>query len=314
MSKLTHLSGVYAAIITPYTVEGALDEQGFTAVLAILHTLGAHGVLVSGTTGEGPSLTVDERIRIFRLATESGIDLAFLAGTGAASLEDASSLTKAAFDLGMDAVVVIPPFFYIAADDDGLFGFYKHLINNAVPSDGAIILYSNAPVCGIGLSIALIQRLRDTFPDQVAGIKDSSYDLAHTLTLIKTFPGLAVITGDDKALAETLAAGGAGSITLVNNLFADRSRRIYNASNQQVSTAAHQQCLDEAHYLLSGLPRVAALKTVFHACGLIQDTNIRPPLRPLTREELQKLAERLSEAGISAVGQQKIEWQLQPAS
>src|SRR5690606_38934031 len=212
--------GVYAAVVTPYdaTSQTPSPEQ-LAACLGQLARQGCHGALLAGTTGEGPSLSTAERAALFQAAAGANSGLTLLAGTGAASLDDALTLTRAAFDAGCDAAVIIPPFFFRGADDDGLFDFFAAVIRQSVPTDGAVLLYHNPVAAAVGLSVELIARLRDAFPEQVVGIKDSSQDWEHTRTLLETLPGFQVFVGDDRLLADNLAGGGAGSITLIANAF-----------------------------------------------------------------------------------------------
>ncbi len=284
--------GIYAAVVTPYAEDGHPSAEQLARCLFNLAERGCHGVLVAGTTGEGPSLSAAERRDLFEAAVAAKSGLRLLAGTGASSLEDAVFITRAAFDAGMDAAVIIPPFFYGGADDEGLYAFYTALIRQAVPDDGAIFLYHNPPVCGVGLSFELIARLRDSFPRQVVGIKDSSYDWAHTRGLIDGFEGFAVLNGDDKALSQTLEVGGAGSITLVANAFPDLAREVFDLHAAGKPLEEAQERLTLAHRQFDGLPRTAALKTLLKAGGVIDNDAIRPPLRPLNEQEDALLRER----------------------
>ncbi len=278
----TDLRGIYAAVVTPFDEMGRPSAEQMAGCFAHLAQRGCHGALVAGTTGEGQSLGVAERTALFRAAVEARSGLRLLAGTGAASLEDAVALTRAAFDAGYEASVVIPPFFYVQAGEDGLFAFYDELIHRAVPADGAILLYHNPVDCGVGLPQTLMQRLRDAFPEQVIGLKDSSRDLAHSHALIAAMPGFMVFVGDDRTLSGGLAAGAAGSVTLLANAFPDLARAVYDLHAQGKSPDAAQNRLSEAYRQFDGLPRIAAMKLILRAGGVIQSDSVRPPLQPLS--------------------------------
>lgn len=288
----TSLKGVYAAVITPFGDDGAPSEEQLAACLRHLAAHGTHGALVAGTTGEGPSLSVAERTAVFRAARRSASDLRLLAGTGAASLTDAAALTATAFDAGMDAVLVIPPFFYHKADDTGLFDFFAALIQRAVPSDGALLLYHNPVAAAVGLSVELVRRIRDAYPRNVVGIKDSSQDWANARRLLDEVPDFAVLLGDDRLLSRALEAGGAGGITLVANAFPGLLRNVYDRQAAGESTAQAQQRLDATHRQFDGLPRIPAVKAILAAGGIIQNPSVRPPLRGLTPDETSTLNER----------------------
>lgn len=286
------LRGIYAAVITPYDQSGRPDPDQLAGCLAHLAQGGCHGALLAGTTGEGPSLSVEERAGLFAAAASHRNGLKLLGGTGASSLPDVVTLTRAAYDVGLDGVVIVPPFFYGSADDSGLFDFYAEVIRQAVPDNGAVLLYHNPGVCGVGLSPELIARLLDAFPAQIVGIKDSSYNWEYTRTLLERFPGFLVFTGDAGSLAQTLAAGGAGSITLVSNAFPSLGRDVFDCHMQGKPTAEAQTRLSNAQAQFAGLPRIAALKLVLQAGRIITSISVRPPLRPLTLEEEVMLKER----------------------
>jgi 4-hydroxy-tetrahydrodipicolinate synthase len=138
------LAGVYAAAVTPIKLDSFLDLEAVPALLSFLASRGCHGALLFGTTGEGPSFSSSEREALMRSASDYRQQLRgfrLLAGTGTPSLSESISLTKLAFDLGYDGVVVLPPYYFRKATDDGLFNWFSELINKAVPKDKYLIGY-----------------------------------------------------------------------------------------------------------------------------------------------------------------------------
>src|SRR5688572_29579947 len=118
------LAGVHAAAVTPLTHDGTPDLDGLVDLLRHLAGRGCHGALILGTTGEGPSFATHERLEICRAALhvrETHPTFHLLAGTGTPSLEETVFLTRSAFDLGFDAAVVLPPYFFRSVPDAGLF-------------------------------------------------------------------------------------------------------------------------------------------------------------------------------------------------
>ena len=173
------LDGVYAAALTPLNSASAPDLEAVAPYLAFLAARGCHGALLFGTTGEGPSFSPSEREILMRAAQDVRRQIPgfrLLAGTGTPSLSETIELTKLAFDLGYDGVVVLPPYYYRKASDDGLLTWFTDLLRKAVPSDGYLLGYHIPAVTGVGLSLDLLARLKDSFPKQFAGIKDSSHD------------------------------------------------------------------------------------------------------------------------------------------
>lgn len=292
MNLSVDFGGVYAASITPFDASGRPSHEQLVAHLAHLEKRGCRGALLSGTTGEGLSLSVAERIDLFAVAVGAGTGLRLLAGTGAVSLDDAVSLTRAAYDAGCSAAVIIPPFFYRDAPLEGLAAFYSQIMDRAVPGDGLVLLYHNPAVAGIGVSIDLIERLRDAFPRQVVGIKNSSSDWDYASQLIEKFPGFQVLVGDDRLVARALQAGGVGSITGLTNVFPNLFRDVYRLHEQNRLLEEAQARIDQVKRQFDGVARIAAFKRLLVAGHIIQSDQLRPPLRPLTGEEFARLEER----------------------
>ena len=177
MSTSHPLAGVYVAAVTPLQNDGSPDYDAIPNLMEFYAGRGCHGALMLGTTGEGPSFSANERQQIWQRATEvrqQYPDFRLLAGTGTPSLEETAAFTKSAFDLGYNGVVVLPPYYFRSASDEGLFDWYKAVIQKAVPADGHFLGYHIPQVSGVGLDIELLKRLKDTYPDKFAGLKDST--------------------------------------------------------------------------------------------------------------------------------------------
>ena len=163
------LSGVYAAAVTPLRADLSPDLDAIAPFLGFLASRGSHGALIFGTTGEGPSFSPTERADVWRAALQvrqQHPDFRLLAGTGTPSLTETIELTRLAFDLGYDGVVTLPPYYFRKATDDGLFKWFKQLIEKAVPKNGYLFGYHFPGVAGIGFSLELLTRLKDSFPLQ----------------------------------------------------------------------------------------------------------------------------------------------------
>jgi 4-hydroxy-tetrahydrodipicolinate synthase len=288
----TPLRGVYAAAITPFDSAGRPDYEQFLSHIRGLAEDGCHGVLVSGTTGEGPSMSASEREELFRRSATAKDGMRLLAGTGSASIEDTIRLTRAAFDAGMDAAVILPPFFYRFPPVEGVYQFYVTVIERAVPADGSVLLYHNPTVCDVPITRGLIDRIRERFPDQVAGIKDSSAEWDTNQTFCQIDPEFLVFVGSDALLSANLRAGGGGAITGLANLAPDRLRRVYNLHCQGEDTEEAQAALDKSKLPLSDLPRIPAIKAWLKLKGIIQSDAVRPPLSRLTEAEAEELRKR----------------------
>src|SRR5687768_13017053 len=151
------LAGVYAAAVTPFR-DSALDLEAVSHLLSFLASRGCHGAVLFGTTGEGPSFSPAEREALMRRAREAKESIPgfrLIAGTGTPSLSETIDLTKLAFDLGFESVLVIPPYYFRKATDNGLFAWFSEVIHRAVPSTGYLLGHHFPNMAGVGFSMAL---------------------------------------------------------------------------------------------------------------------------------------------------------------
>ena len=294
------LSGIYAAALTPLNSDSTPTIEAIPTYLAFLAERGCHGALIFGTTGEGPSFSPEERKTVWAAALEirqTYPDFRLLAGTGTPSLTETINLTKTAFDLGYDGVVVLPPYYFRKATDDGLFRWFEELIQKAVPSDGYLLGYHFPNVAGVGFSMPLLKRLKDTFPVQFAGIKDSSHDPAFVSTLGKTFgTDLAVFNGTDSYVSMALQNQAAGCITAPANLISPGLRAIYDASLRNEDSSETQALVTrQRHVLEKYMPFPPALKAILAQLYDFPNWPVRPPMVEMPDETAAQAAKELQE-------------------
>ena len=287
------LAGIYAAAVTPLHPDFTPDLEAIPPLMDFLASRGCHGILLLGTTGEGPSFSPEERADIFRAAIkirETNRTVHLFAGTGTPSLTETASLTRLAFDLGFDGVVVLPPYYYRKATDEGLFAYFSELIRRAVPADGALLGYHFPGVAGIGFSVDLLARLKDSFPRQFAGLKDSSHDeaLAHTLG-VRFGDDLAVFTGTDSYVQLALENHAAGAITAPADLISSQLRAVWDAYLRGEDVTALQARVTEARHIMEKYPPFPPLLKALLArkYGLPRWT-VRPPLEPVGEGTLEQ--------------------------
>jgi 4-hydroxy-tetrahydrodipicolinate synthase len=289
--KFEKLSGVFAAAVTPLNADYSLDVDAFPGLLRFLAQRGCHGAVILGTTGEGPSLSVAERQSLYAAAVrvrDDHPDFLLIAGTGTPSLDETIHLTRGAFDSGLDGVLVLPPFYFRNATEEGLALWYGEVLRRAVPVDGAVLAYHIPAVSGVGLSLDLLARLRESFPDQFAGLKNSATEPEHTQALADRFGDrITIFAGDDSLFSTALAGGAAGCITALANLYSPLLRRIWDAYQRGDSDAqAEAQAAMTTLRRQSGryTPAPALIKALLarqHGCPRWA---VRPPLLPLTPE------------------------------
>lgn len=287
---LTHpLAGVYAAAVTPLTADYGVDYSAFVPLLDFLARRGAHGALLFGTTGEGPSFDPAERIEACKAALEirqTHPDFKLLLGTGTPSLDETAALTRAAFDLGLDGTVTLPPYYYRSVSDEGLYQWFAAVIRRAVPAGGAFFVYHIPSVSGVAVAPDLLARLKDSFPRQFAGLKDSSGDAAYGRQLGARFAGdLLIFSGTDPLFEAALQSGASGAITAPANLFSPELRCVWEARLKGATDPEAQGRIETLRTILDRYPpAAAALKALLHRLHNFPRTPVRPPLLPISRE------------------------------
>ncbi len=284
------LSGLWTPASTPFGADGSIDLKLLTAHGKRLLAEGSTGLAILGTTSEANSLTVDERRRVIDACVEAGIPAErLLPGTGSPALGDAVTLTRHAADLGCAGVLLLPPFYYKKVTDEGLFAFVARLIEKAGARPPRILLYHIPPIAVVGWSLELVGRLTEAFPGIVAGMKDSSGDLGHVVTMIDTFPGFAVFPGAEKHLLAGMRAGAVGCISASANVNASGISGLLN--HWQEPDAERRQA--DANAIRDAVERgglIPSIKAVL-AARYRDDAweNLRPPLTPLDDDERRAL-------------------------
>lgn len=221
-----------------------------------------------------------------------------IAGTGTPSLTETIELTKSAFDLGYDAVLVLPPYYFRKATDDGLFAWFSEVIRKAVPADKFLIGYHIPPLIGVGFSIPLLKRLKDAFPGQFAGVKDSSHDAGFARSVGDTFGSdLLVLNGTDSYLQMAMEHHAAGCITAPANLISPDLREVWDLIRVGKDPGqAQARATEKRHILEKYLPFPPALKALIHRLHGLPRWAVRPPLENLTEDQIQSAFDEMNNA------------------
>lgn len=280
-------SGVLAASLTPLHADSSIAHDAFAQHVRWLLANGCDGVLLFGTTGEGLSLGVEERVEGLDAVLSS--DLAaerLLVGTGAAALPDAIRLTREATARGVGGVLVLPPFHFRQISPEGLYRFYDRLIQGVGDAALRLYFYHFPELSGVPIPFDLIQRLHDAYPEQIAGIKDSSGEWDHTQALCRDFPGLQVFSGTERLLLPVLKAGGAGCISATANVTAPLAAQVVLDWRDENGPDSSQERLTSFRTLFASVPSIPALKSILARHHDDPDwATVRPPLAPLTDDE-----------------------------
>ena len=291
-------SGVLVPALTPFKAGLEPDAARFTKLCRWLLTEGAAGLAVFGTTSEGNSLSVAERNRLLDHLNREGIPAArLMPGTGACAVPDAVEMTRHAVDLGAGGVLVLPPFYYKNQSDDGFFAYFSEIIQRIGDARLKLYLYHFPQMSAAPISLALIERLSKTYPETIAGLKDSSGDWEGTKKMIAEFPDLAIFPSSEARLMEGLALGAAGCISATANIQPGAIARLIAAHGTDAADAWHQR-ISSVRAVVETYPLIAALKAI-----IARDTGddgwlqTRPPITSLPEARRRDLLSALDATG-----------------
>ncbi|MCK1300334.1 MULTISPECIES: dihydrodipicolinate synthase family protein [unclassified Bradyrhizobium] len=289
-----HPHGVFSAALTPLDAELAPDHARFVAHCRHLLDEGCDGIALLGTTGEANSFSAAERIALLEAVVAAGITpQRLLPGTGVAALSETIALTRHALSVGVDTVVMLPPFYYKGVTDDGIFASYSEVVQRIGDARLKVVLYHIPQMSAQPISHTLIKRLRAAYPSTFTGIKDSSGDFANMTAMVERFPGFSVLVGADPLLLPLLRKGGAGCITATSNLVARDLAYVYKHfrdSDDDAALKAAQARIVKARELVSRFPQMASLKAlVAERTGHAGWQRLRPPLESLPPEQVKEL-------------------------
>ncbi len=208
-------SGIAVPIVTPFTQKQSVDGGAVRKLVRRLLEAGVHGIVSSGSTGEFYALEDAEKKELMEIIVDE-VDhrIPVWGGTGAVTTKKAVELTKVAEKVGVDAVMVISPF-YISPNEDELFYHYKAISDStSLP----VVVYSNPKRTHVHLSECLIRKLAQA--DHIVGIKDSSGELHMMDEYIRATPdNFCVLTGHDPLILSSLMHGARGAVAATANIF-----------------------------------------------------------------------------------------------
>lgn len=275
-------NGVFAASLTPLKGDLSINYSKLIAHSTNLLQKGCDGVVLMGTTGEANSFDSNERKKILEETVKSGVaPHRILVGTGCCSLTETVTLTKHALDNGVNHVLVLPPFYYRAVDDNGLFSYFEELISRVNNPTLRIYLYHFPKMTGLPFSHSLIGKLLKSFPGIIEGIKDSTGDWNNTSGLLDQFPGFRIFSGTETFLLDVLKKGGAGTISASVNVTYRQTSAVYKNFNN-ADGEIFQEKATTIRRAIEKYPTIPVLKLILSQLENDEEwLNIRPPLTPL---------------------------------
>ncbi len=296
MITKSELRGVVVAIVTPFTEEGKLDEESLRRITNYLLKKGVHGIMTTGGNGEGAHLLREERKAVTRIVVEvvKG-QIAVIAGTAACGTMETILLTEDAAEVGADAAIVTPPFYFILPDNC----LYEHYQRLATSVDIPIIVYNNPLYTGNNLQPGLIARLADI--DGIIGLKQSNADLGQLVEVIRLVGDkISILTGIDSQFYPSLCTGSQGIFSTAACVVPQQMVDLFNAfdrGNHEAALAIHMKLQNLNRFFEYDPGYVAPCKEALIMLGLPAGP-VREPLPHLTEQQRTQIRQALSDLGL----------------
>jgi 4-hydroxy-tetrahydrodipicolinate synthase len=286
------LGGVLTAIVTPFREDGSVDYDAFQQLVRHLVANGSDGVVVTGTTGESPTVSDDERLDLVRAAIEAvGDHATVVAGTGTYSTAHSVHLTERAHELGADAFLVVTPYYNKPPPR----GIVAHFAEIARASDRPIVVYNIPARVVLNIEPETISRLAEI--ETVRAVKQANDDLAQARHIVAT--GLDLYAGDDNILQPFLELGGVGGICVHTHVVGPQvAEQVRAAREGDVDRAREIDAeLTPAYDLLKVAPNPIAIKAALNLLGHAVGGH-RLPLVPATDDEVAQVRGCLDRLGL----------------
>ena len=286
------LGRVLTAIVTPFDDDGALDLDAFQALARHLVDNGSDGIVVAGTTGESPNLSDEERLELLRAAKDAiGADATLVAGTGTYSTAHSVHLTEQAHELGVDAMLVVTPYYNKPPQR----GIVAHFDAVARATDKPIVVYNIPGRVVINIEPETISELAQI--ENVRAVKQANDDLGQARHIVET--GLVLYAGDDNLVQPFLELGGTGGICVhthvVGPQVADQVRAAVEGDLERARAIDAE--LEPAYDLLKVVTNPIAIKAALRLLGHRVGQH-RLPLVPATEDELAAVRACLERLGL----------------
>ena len=287
---MNEIKGIFAASMSILDENLSLDINKPILHAENLIDQGCHGVAIFGSTGQAQLISVSEKINLLNKLSANKYKNKYLIGSGLNSLSDTINLMKISISLGFKKFLIMPPAYYKYGDKE-VINFYSKIVDKIPKSK--IILYNFEKLCGYKFSIACVEELVKKFPEQIIGVKDSSYNLYENLKI----ENFSVLPGSELKLLKGLELDCSGIITATCNVTASLARKVYDdffAKKEQT----HNEKLCNVRKAFDKHDLISGLHTFFMQQNKIYK-NILPPLGILNLNDKIKLIEDLKKLNFS---------------
>jgi 4-hydroxy-tetrahydrodipicolinate synthase len=273
---MTKISGIFAATMSVLNSDLSLNVEKTIQHAEKLITQGCHGTAIFGSTGQSQLIPISEKIELLNKLSNNKHKDKHLIGTGLNSLGETINFMKIASSLNFKNFLIMPPAYYKYGDTE-VIEFYTRIINS-IPKC-KIILYNFEKLCGYKFSIDCVKQLVKKFPNQIVGVKDSSYNLFENLKI----ENFSIFPGSELKLLKGLELGCSGIITATCNVTAELSRKVYDDFQDKKKQSVNDKLCDvreafDKYNLISGLHTYCSQENKIYE-------NILPPLSLLNKSD-----------------------------
>ena len=287
---MNKIKGIYAASLSVFNSNLSLNIEKTVDHAEKIIDQGCHGAAILGSTGQAQLISISEKISLLNQLSKSKYKDKYLIGTGLNSLNETINLMSVASSLNFNDFLIMPPAYYKYGDKE-VIEFYSRIVE-AMP-DSRIILYNFEKLCGYKFSIDCVEELVKKFPNQIVGVKDSSYNLFEHLKI----DNFSILPGAESKLLKGLELGCAGIITATCNVTANLSRKVYDDFIEKKEQTANEMLCNvrntfEKFNLISGLHSFMSNEDKVYK-------NVLPPISLLSEKDKQQLTEDLNKLNFS---------------
>ena len=283
---MSPLGAILTAVVTPFDAQLRIDEDAFVSLLQFLADHGSDGFVVCGTTGEAPTLTDDEHLRLIELAVaERPAGKTVVAGAGSNDTRHAVHLTERATELGADAVLSVTPYY----NRPNRRGILRHFTAVAGATDKPVVLYNIPSRTGTDMPNDLLAELAQI--GRIDYIKQANNDN------LAPIDGLGLYAGNDEILARTLDLGGAGGILVASHIVGEEMRRMVDEPEARAEIDAE---LRDVYQALSVTSNPIPIKKALNMLGM-RVGGLRSPLVEADYAETQVIGAMLARRGLQAL-------------
>jgi 4-hydroxy-tetrahydrodipicolinate synthase len=270
------ISGFWVATATPLTAAGTVDDAKLAGHALQLFEQGVDGVVLFGTTGEGTSFGIAERLATVEALLTSGVAADRIGlGGGFPAITDAIALARSALGLGLKHVLMLPPYFDRSVTADGIEDAFAAIIDGVADDRLRVTLYNIPQVSGVAVPASVAANLRRRYGRLVAGAKDSSADFKQFRAFRAAARELAITVGNETDIARAIAEGGTGTICGMANIVPELVKAMI--SNGANAEARMRSAID---VVVAGPSFTATMKAILAAqTGDAGWLRVRPPLR-----------------------------------